>query len=72
LSVPEIRLVEFEGERGGREKYIRAFGAERMAFGSDYPLWNPVVETERFLKLNLTGEQFEQIAHKTAQRILGL
>lgn len=57
---------------GVAEKFINAYGAERMAFGSDYPLWNPVVETERFLKLKLTDEQFEQIAHKTAQRIFGL
>lgn len=58
--------------QGVAEKYINAYGAERMAFGTDYPLWDPVVETERFLKLNLTAEQLEQIAHKTAQRVLGL
>ena len=57
---------------GVAEKYINAYGAERMAFGTDYPLWNPVVETERFLRLNLTADQFEQIGHKTAQRVLGL
>jgi len=57
---------------GVAEKYINAYGAERMAFGTDYPLWNPVVETERFLRLNLTPDQFEQIGHKTAQRVLGL
>lgn len=57
---------------GVAEKYINAYGAERMAFGTDYPLWDPVVETERFLRLNLTADQFDQIGHKTAQRILGL
>lgn len=57
---------------GVAEKYINAYGAERMAFGTDYPLWNPVVETERFLRLNLTAEQFEQIGHKTAERVLNI
>ena len=57
---------------GVAEQYINAYGAERMAFGTDYPLWDPVVETERFLRLNLTADQFDQIGHKTAQRILGL
>ena len=57
---------------GVAEKFINAYGAERMAFGTDYPLWNPVVETERFFRLNLTADQFEQIGHKTAQRVLGL
>ena len=59
-------------EQGEPEKYINLYGAERMAFGTDYPLWDPAVETRRFLELKLTDEQFEQIGHKTAERILGL
>ncbi len=59
-------------EEGQAERYINIYGAQRMAFGSDYPMWNPVIEVQRFLQLKLTGEQQEQIAHKTAQRILGL
>ena len=43
-----------------------------MAYGTDYPLWDPVTEVEAFQKLKLTDEQFDQIAHKTAERILGL
>lgn len=57
---------------GEAEKYINAYGAERMAFGSDYPLWDPVQEVEQFLRLRLTPEQMEQIAHKTAERFLHL
>ena len=57
---------------GVAEKFINAYGAERMAFGTDYPLWDPVVETERFMRLKLTADQFDQIGHKTAQRILGI
>lgn len=59
-------------EDGIAEKYINIYGAERMAFGSDYPLWDPIPETKRFLELKLTDEQFEQIGHKTAERILNL
>ena len=59
-------------EDGVAEKYINAYGPERMAFGTDYPLWDPVAETERFFRLKLTDEQFEQIGHKTAERFLGL
>ena len=57
---------------GVAEKYIRAFGAERMAFGTDYPLWDPVRETRRFLQLKLSDAEFDQIGHKTAERILKL
>lgn len=59
-------------EDGVAERYIRAYGVERMAFGTDYPLWDPVVETGRFLQLKLTDEEFDQIGHKTAERILNL
>ena len=56
---------------GEAEKYIRAYGPERMLFGTDFPLWNPVEETQRFLKLKLTDAEFEQIGSKTALRVLG-
>jgi predicted TIM-barrel fold metal-dependent hydrolase len=59
-------------EQGVAERYINMYGAERMAFGTDYPLWDPVKETKRFLELKLTDEQFEQIGHKTAERFLNL
>ena len=57
---------------GVGESYIGRYGAERFVYGSDFPMWDPVVEMERFLKLKLTDEQFEQIAHKTAEYILKL
>ncbi|MBQ8797045.1 MAG: amidohydrolase family protein [Oscillospiraceae bacterium] len=59
-------------EDGKAEHYINQYGAERLAFGTDYPMWDPVVETKRFYDLKLTENQFEQIAHKTAARILKL
>ncbi|MBR2936983.1 MAG: amidohydrolase [Oscillospiraceae bacterium] len=59
-------------EEGEAERYINRYGAERFVYGSDYPMWNPVEEMQRFLQLKLTDEQQEQIAHKTAERILNL
>ena len=59
-------------EDGVPEKYINLYGAERMAYGTDYPLWDPVQEVERFLHLKLKPEQIEQIAWKTAYRFLKL
>lgn len=57
---------------GVAERYINRHGAERFVYGSDFPMWDPVVEMERFLRLKLTDDQKEQIAHKTAERILGI
>ena len=59
-------------DEGVAESYINRYGAERFVYGSDFPMWDPVVEMGRFLKLKLTDGQFEQIAHKTAEHILKL
>ena len=59
-------------DEGQAERYVNFYGAERLAFGSDYPLWDPVTELHRFLQLKLTSAQQEQILWKTAQRILKL
>ena len=57
-------------EEGVAEGYITHYGAERFVYGSDFPMWDPVVEMERFMRLKLTDSQKEQIAHITAERIL--
>ncbi len=59
-------------QEGEAERYINRYGAERLAYGTDYPMWDPVEEMKKFLSLKLTDAQFEQIAHKTAQRLLHL
>lgn len=59
-------------DKGMPEKYINAYGAERIAFGTDYPMWDPVEEVQAFLRLDITDAQKEQIAYKTAARILQL
>lgn len=58
--------------KGTAEHYINLYGAERMAFGTDYPVWDPVMEVKRLMALDLTMEQKEQIAWKTAHRFLNL
>ena len=57
-------------EEGVAESYINRHGTERFVYGSDYPMWNPVVEMERFKRLKLTDAQKEQIAHITAEELL--
>ena len=57
---------------GVAEKYINHYGADRFVYGSDYPMWNPVKEMARFRQLKLTGRQFEQISHETAEYLLNI
>ncbi len=52
------------------ERYISQYGAERMLFGSDYPLWSPAAELQAFMKLNLKAEEQEKILYKNAMNII--
>lgn len=50
---------------------IRKIGANRVMFGTDYPMWSAVEELERFRKLPLTAEEQEDILYRNALRLLG-
>ncbi|MDY6324598.1 MAG: amidohydrolase family protein [Catonella sp.] len=60
--IPPKKMVE----------YIRGYGAERLLFGTDFPLWDPVKEVEAFLSLPLRSDEQEKIAFHNAEKILGL
>ena len=51
-------------------KYIRGYGADRVLFGTDFPLWSPETEVNAFKNLPLTSEEFEKIAYKNALRVI--
>lgn len=51
-------------------KYINGYGADRVLFGSDFPLWDPQKEAEYFLSLDIPYSDKEKIAYKNALRIL--
>ncbi len=51
---------------------IRRFGADKVLFGSDFPMWTADEELERFNKIPLTDEERELILHKNAEKLLGL
>ena len=50
---------------------IRLYGAERILFGTDYPMWDPAQEVERMMSHNLTDEERELICWRNAERYLG-
>ena len=52
--------------------FIRFFGAERVLFGVDYPMWSPIEEVARFKNLFLTEEEQEQILWKNAASLFGI
>lgn len=54
------------------KELIAAYGAERVLFGTDYPMWNPAQELERFLALQLPQRDGENILYNNAARLFGL
>lgn len=59
------------GADGLRES-IRFFGAERVMFGSDFPMWDPGEELRLVRALGLTEGELERVLHRNAEELLGL
>ncbi len=52
------------------EKLIHKLGADRVMFGTDYPVKNLDSELERFFKIELTETEREDILYNNAKRFL--
>ena len=50
---------------------IRRYGADRVFFGTDYPMWTPQEEIARFMALLLTDDEREMILHRNFERFIG-
>lgn len=50
---------------------IHRYGADRVFFGTDYPMWSPKEEVARFMALPLTDEEREMILHRNFERFMG-
>ncbi|MHB1483991.1 MAG: amidohydrolase family protein [Saccharofermentanales bacterium] len=53
-------------------KIIRLYGADRVLFGSDYPMWSPKDEMDRFRALGLTFEEERLILYENAAGVIGI
>lgn len=54
------------------EELIKIYGAERMLFGTDFPMWDAQDELDKFMSMNLSNEEKELILHKNAEKILNI
>ncbi len=59
-------------DRGMGEKLVRTFGADRIFWATDYPMWCGQEELERFMALDLTDEERDKILYKNAAKFLGI
>ena len=53
-------------------RLIHSMGAEKFFFGSDYPMWTPKEEEERFLALDLTERERENIFAQNLKQFLNI
>ncbi len=54
------------------KKIIRAYGADKVLFGTDYPMWSPKREIEYFLSLSLDESEICSILNMNAKKLFGL
>ncbi len=51
------------------ERLIARYGAERVMFGSDFPMWSPEAELNTFMALNLSDAQRKMILAENAKKV---
>lgn len=54
------------------KQIIDLYGADRVLFGTDYPMWTAEEELKRFSKLPLTKREREMILYENAKNLLKL
>ena len=50
-------------------KLLRNLGVERFFFGTDFPMWRPKDELERFLSLPLSEKEKQMILHENFEKV---
>ena len=51
------------------KELIMAYGTDRVLFGTDYPMWEIETEIERFMQIDLTEKEREDILHNNALKL---
>ena len=51
---------------------IRKWGADRVMFGADYPMWHPQPEIDCLLEMGLSEEEYRRIFWDNAAELFGL
>lgn len=52
--------------------FIRAYGSDRVMFGSDFPMWDVEHEIRYMMELGLSDEEYENVFHRTAEKLFSI
>ncbi len=63
--------MTYLGRRRTRE-LIDIYGADRILFGSDFPMWSPSGELATVQSLGLSALEYEKITWRNAERFIGI
>lgn len=51
---------------------LHRYGADRVLFGTDFPMWKPKTELDTFMKLDLTDDERRVILSENAKKVFGI
>ncbi len=71
IMVDTSSTLDFVGAKKGTE-LVRAFGAERCLFGTDYSMWDHAEELARFDQMELTDSERQKILWDNAEKYFDL
>lgn len=54
------------------ERILKTYGADKVLFATDYPMWEPKSELEYFMKLKLTEKEKDKILMENAIKLFGI
>ncbi|MEG2615386.1 MAG: amidohydrolase family protein, partial [Raoultibacter sp.] len=63
--------MDFIGDKHTKD-LVNIYGADRVLFGADFPMWNPTTELERFCNLGFSEADLEKMLWHNAERFLGM
>ena len=61
--------IAFSAEVANR--ILHHCGPDKFMFGTDFPMWDAEKELERFMRLNLSGKELEDVLYNNFRRLFG-
>ena len=49
---------------------VRGYGVDKMMFGTDFPMWTPELELDRFFALGLTEDENRKVLFDNFENLL--